>query len=47
LAVLIWLATTGVTSFWAPGALAYALAGLASGGLLGIVGLDAPASPPR
>jgi hypothetical protein len=39
LSVALWLAATGVTSYWVPGSLAYALAGLVIGGLLGFVGL--------
>jgi len=39
LSVLLWLGATGLTSFWIPGSLTYALAGLACGGLLGILGL--------
>jgi hypothetical protein len=37
--VLLYLAAAGITSVWAPGALTYALAGLAAGGLLGWAGL--------
>lgn len=39
LSVALWLTATGITSFWVPGSLAYAVAGLAAGGLLGIAGL--------
>jgi hypothetical protein len=39
LSVVLWLTATGITSFWVPGSLAYAVAGLAVGGLLGLVGL--------
>lgn len=37
--ILLWLTTVAFTSIWIPGALMYALAGLALGFLLGIVGL--------
>jgi hypothetical protein len=39
LSVALWLTATAVTSLWVPGSLAYALAGLAIGGLLGVGGL--------
>lgn len=39
LSVVLWLTATGVTSFWIPFSLRYALAGLTIGGLLGVVGL--------
>jgi hypothetical protein len=37
--VLVFLVTVGITSFWIPNALPYSLAGLASGCLLGMLGL--------
>jgi hypothetical protein len=39
LSVVLWLTATGLTSFWVPRSLEYALAGLAIGGLLGLAGL--------
>jgi hypothetical protein len=39
LSVVLWLTATGLTSFWVPGSLEYALVGLAIGGLLGVIGL--------
>jgi hypothetical protein len=39
LSVVLWLTATALTSVWVPGSLAYALAGLGIGGLLGVVGL--------
>jgi hypothetical protein len=39
LSVMLWLTATGVTAFWVPGSLEYALAGLAIGGLVSVVGL--------
>jgi hypothetical protein len=39
LSVALWLTTVAVTSIWIPGLSRYALAGLAIGGLLGVVGL--------
>jgi hypothetical protein len=39
LSVVLWLTATSLTSVWVPGSLHYGLAGLAIGGLLGIIGL--------
>jgi hypothetical protein len=39
LSVLLWLTATAATSLWVPSSLKYALAGLAIGALLGVVGL--------
>jgi hypothetical protein len=39
LSVALWLTATGLTSFWLPGSLKYAVAGLAIGSLPGTLGL--------
>jgi hypothetical protein len=39
LSIVLWLTATALASFWTPGSLHYGLAGLAIGGLLGIIGL--------